>query len=460
MPGAEAKLVGVLAPGIGLTGLGDDSAEVGVGQHVHPGCRGLLPGVGGDDVLATIRGETAHPVAQDQVTRRQLAGALGRALSCGKQAGSQGRGQGGNQARDVRRGCDQTIELFRQGPGAVAHHRPGHGQEQGTILLGDLLCRAHEDPPRALHGLGFLAHRDQAQDALLQFLPVTGAVLVPDHQVHGQSLEAPIGMGLDELADQFDVGQVADAQQDDGQVTGDGIGPESGLSAPVAHEHAGLGPQPGMGVEDRGGQTGVELGIGRAGIDLAQHHLGVGPGQVEDAVGQAPILVLFDQVQARVAVLADPVDQVHGGRLFRSQGDPTADGDHRVQHRALGAGQGGGAVHRQGRARGTTAADEAGAVGLEGRPMRGRAGLHVVHGHQVEEAGWVLVVGAGAAGAEDGPVGGQDLRLDEQVAEGRVQGVGGGRGQYHLGVAGDLDGAASLGAVGEAHPAQLDVVLR
>ena len=39
VPGREAELVGVLAPGVGLAALRDDGAEVRIGQHVDPGRR-------------------------------------------------------------------------------------------------------------------------------------------------------------------------------------------------------------------------------------------------------------------------------------------------------------------------------------------------------------------------------------------------------------------------------------
>ena len=54
---------------------------------------------------------------------------------------------------------------------------------------------------------------------------------------------------------------------------------------------------------------------------------------------------------------------------------------------------------------------------------------------------------------------GQVLRLDEQLAEGRVGQVVGGRGEDDLGVARDLDLARTIAVVGHRQPAHLDVVL-
>jgi len=46
-------------------------------------------------------------------------------------------------------------------------------------------------------------HRsDQPDDLFLQSLPIYVVIFVPDHQIHGQPLEAPIGMRLHKLANQ------------------------------------------------------------------------------------------------------------------------------------------------------------------------------------------------------------------------------------------------------------------
>ena len=54
VPGREAQLVGVLAPGVGAAGFRDHAAEARVGKHVGPRRRRLLAGRRGDDVLARV----------------------------------------------------------------------------------------------------------------------------------------------------------------------------------------------------------------------------------------------------------------------------------------------------------------------------------------------------------------------------------------------------------------------
>ncbi len=78
----------------------------------------------------------------------------------------------------------------------------------------------------------------------------------------------------------------------------------------------------------------------------------------------------------------------------------------------------------------------------------------------MEQPGRVFLARARSPGAEDGLAGFDDLALHEQIAERRMQRIGGGRRQHHFGVAGDFDAARRVAPVGDADPAQFDVVLR
>jgi hypothetical protein len=83
-----------------------------------------------------------------------------------------------------------------------------------------------------------------------------------------------------------------------------------------------------------------------------------------------------------------------------------------------------------------------------------------VHRHQVQHPRRLFVERARPARAQDGAPLAQDLGLHEEIAEGRMQRIGRRRCDHHFGVTGDLDGAALPRAIGDAHPAQFDVVLR
>ena len=119
-----------------------------------------------------------------------------------------------------------------------------------------LVRRPHEDAAGSIDHVGFEARGNQPHDLFLEQLPVTGVIFVPDHQVHRQSLQAPVRVGLHELAHQIDIGRVADLQQHDRQIAGNGVAPEAGLPAAVLDEDARVGAQRGIGVDDGAGQGG------------------------------------------------------------------------------------------------------------------------------------------------------------------------------------------------------------
>ena len=261
-------------------------------------------------------------------------------------------------------------------------------------------------------------------------------------------------MRLHHLAHEVDVGGVGDLQQHDGQVAGNGVAPKPRLSAPVAHQHRRVGAQRRVGEQHRRREARVQLGVGLGRVELTQHHLTVRPGQIDDAIGQMAVEILVDQRQRDVAAVRHAGHDVQRDRLTGIEREHAADGDHRIEHRAVGARQRG-RVHRQCIGAGTGTTDEAHAVGF----ARHLLDVDAMYRHQVQHPRRLLAVRARTPGAQDGRPVAQDFGLHEQIAERRVQCVGGRRGDHHLGIAGDVDAPACRGPVGDAHAAQFDVVL-
>ena len=200
----------------------------------------------------------------------------------------------------------------------------------------------------------------------------------------------------------------------------------------------------------------VELRVGLGDVDLPQRDLAVRPGHFEGAVGEAPVLVFLGQLQAGGAALADAGDQVERDRLRGSS-------VMRWRMATMGSStdpwlpeSGAGVAQRLRVGHAVAAADEARAV----RFVRNRSEpSRAVHRHQVQHPRRLLAARARPARAQDRLPRGHDLGLHEQVAERRMQRVRGSGGEHHFGVAGHLDGPRAAGAVGDAHPAQLDVIL-
>jgi hypothetical protein len=63
----------------------------------------------------------------------------------------------------------------------------GDRLDQNAVLLRDLVRGSYENAARSIHHLGFDARGNEPYDPVVQKLPVTGAIFVPDHQIHRQS---------------------------------------------------------------------------------------------------------------------------------------------------------------------------------------------------------------------------------------------------------------------------------
>ena len=162
-------------------------------------------------------------------------------------------------------------------PAAVAQHQTSHALHEDPIFLGYLLGPPHKYTAGAVHDVGLGAPRDQAHDGVLQELTVARLLFVPDHQIDRQSFESPIGVGLDDLPHQFHLVAIRDSQQDDGQIAGDAVAPQTGLAAHVFGQDAGGGAALAARINNRAGQPGVVLGFGLRGVELLQDHLPVRP---------------------------------------------------------------------------------------------------------------------------------------------------------------------------------------
>ncbi len=468
----------ILEPGVARRTFADHRAQAGIGDHVGPRRRCRRAFTQHHHVFAAVVTEAAGTVVE-------LAGAtVGQERprvvhvlvmrGGGGQAGLNARVGDDRQPRRLLhrefqfflhrlrhkgrnpfRGGSLAPHLRNQRAVFVADHRACHRLQQDTVLVGHVLHRPHENAAGAVEQAGLRTGGHHAQDLVLQLLPVAGLAVVPDHQVGVETLLAPVGMGLHQLPDQFHVLRVGDLEQHDGQVARDGMAPQPGLSTLVLLQHARPCTQQGTGIQHVAGQALIELRLGLGGVDLAAHHLAVRPGQVEHAVGQAAVTILVQQCLATGAVGADAIHHVQLHGLLGLQHHPHADGHDRVEHRTVAAGEVGVGGQCLRGARRVATPQEARPVGFVGD----RRHVGVVHRHQMEHPRWHFVVRTRPARAQHGLLGGQDLALHEQVAEGRVRIVGGRRCQYHFGIGGDFHGARATAAVGQPQAPEFDVVL-
>src|SRR6476646_1924709 len=130
------------------------------------------------------------------------------------------------------------FELFQERAVLVIEDDAGGGLEKNTIVIRDLLETANENAAGFIEHLRFAAGCDQRGNLILQILAVNRNVLVQNHQLDRQTFRAPVGMRLNELAHEFNILQVGDAQKDQRRVARDTVGPEGALAAAVLQQNA------------------------------------------------------------------------------------------------------------------------------------------------------------------------------------------------------------------------------
>ena len=183
--------------------------------------------------------------------------------------------------------------------------------------------------------------------------------------------------------------------------------------------------------------------------------LAVRPGQLEDAVGQVAVVVLLDQRQRAVARLGDAGDDVDACRLVRLRSSRVRGSRRSDRAPSLRCRTAAPRCIARRVGDGSAAADEL----ARGRSRTRSAPTAVpctvirciIHGGRSPRR-------ARPARAEDRLPLAHELGLHEQVAERRMRASAARRRQHDLGVAGQLDRARRVAAVGDADAAQLDVV--
>ena len=241
---------------------------------------------------------------------------------------------------------------------------------------------------------------------------VAARVLVPDDQVRRQPLAPPVGVRLHGLADQLNLAQVGDADQHDGQVAADAVGPQVVLLARVAGDGLPLRPPLGRGVDHAAGEAAERLGVLLRHAELPQHDVRVCERQIAHAVVEPAVAVFLDQPVRLLVGLGHAGHDVDHAVLPRLQPHAAADADHRVQHAAVRIAQPR-VVHRNRVRQRPPAPGEGVAVGLV---------LHVaqvlaLHGHQVDHQRRAVVLRPRPTLGDDRLPTADQAGLHEQVLE-------------------------------------------
>lgn len=298
---------------------------------------------------------------------------------------------------------------------------------------------------------------DQADYGIQKVLAVSGECLGKYDQVDAQSLVAPVGVGLDYLTHQLKPGLLGYPQQYHGQVAGDAVGPQAGLSLAVAGDQARAGAQTRIGINEGPGHPHEQLGVGLSSPQRVEQDLAVRPRYLEHPIRKVVVVVLVHKGQGSGGVLPHAPDDVQLHGLPGPEMDGAADGHGRVQDRTFAARQRPWAAQGGGGDRRPAATQEPGPIRLEGDLLAHR---RLVDDHAVKEAGPGLFGRLGPSQAQDGRLFRHDLGLDEQAVKcGLFAGVEAVE-DHRFGITGNLQIAPVGREVRDDQPANFHVVLR
>jgi hypothetical protein len=190
----------------------------------------------------TIRAEAAEPVPE----RELRPGDRRRGRAGGGRPGEERRGE------RRRRWCG-AAHLAGERPLRRDQEHAGDGLQEHVVRLQYLIDAAQE------HAAGLVeAHlsgdpADHGERPVLLRLEVAARLLVHDHEVHGEAVQAPELVRQEHLAQEVARLRVVQADQQDRQVTRDPVRPQPLLAPLVSCDHRRRGAQAGAREHDRRG---------------------------------------------------------------------------------------------------------------------------------------------------------------------------------------------------------------
>ena len=431
--------------------LRDLEAEAGVRDDVDPGRRRPLPFAEDGDVLAAVVGEASQAVEELELGARPAARRRSDAGSAPGGARARAAGLGRPSARVT---CSASVpcRLSRTARAAVCSASRSRAESRSFAQDEDVpACLVPLVPRRRL------ARPDQRLERRLELLRVGVALLVQDHEVDREPLQAPVLVRAEELADDASVLRLVDADQHDRKVAGDPVGPEgrtarTRCAAAPPPAAAASGPRRGSRLARCWNRWASSAPIPRWWSWTC-------------ACVQASVTVALEG--RRVAIL---VGERHG-RLARRADERRED----EPARSRPARDGPAACRLK------IGSSTEPVVFESGRPSMTDIGVRMPRPRPRKRprsvsycapppdwpsttTTWAAqtagsVARPAAAGRQQRPEIGDRFGLDEEVGEGRVRGIGRRRRQHELGVGGQLDLPRLRPQVRERHPAELGVVL-
>jgi hypothetical protein len=198
VPGRKPEFMGVFRPGVGHAAFGHNCAEHRISQNINPGRRCYLFFGGGNNILAPVRSKSAQTVKEQQIMSRQR----GRRRRRGAVSAAW------YQARHRYFQTAALFDLVDQFSLAAGNNHISHGLKKDSVFFRHLIGISYENSAGPVFYIGDNPRGNKSHDLIMQKLPVSGVIFVPDDKVNGESFQSPVGVSLNKLTRQFYMGLI------------------------------------------------------------------------------------------------------------------------------------------------------------------------------------------------------------------------------------------------------------
>ena len=349
-PRRQLILPAVARPGVAGPALGDLEAERGIRDDVDPGRGRPLPLSEDGDVLPPVVDEPSQPVEELELRagRRRVVGGRGSRRAAA--------GRGGRARRD-----SGTRELLRER--AVSTQEDGsRGRLQG-IALGRLEQVLPQDEDLAVCLVPLVTRRrlarpDQRLERRLELLHVGVRPLVQNDEIDRQPLQAPVLVRAEELSDDASILRLVDADQDDGEVAGDPVGPQGRRPGRILPQHHRRGPKRRVRVKNPARKILEQASLVHANPEMVELDLRPRPGKRDRPLERRGVAILVGERHGGFARRADERGEDEPCALSRRETNSPPETEDWIEHRAGRVRQGPPVDDRHRRTDPATPADE------------------------------------------------------------------------------------------------------
>ncbi|OQA74743.1 MAG: hypothetical protein BWY31_04742 [Lentisphaerae bacterium ADurb.Bin242] len=225
-PRSQPELMGILAPGIGVSAFRDHGTKIRIREHIDPRRWRPLLARRRDDIFPSVPGKSSQAVKENQIRplsnfRVILAGIFP---------------AGWDKRKRVHFRLCHVFQLFRQSSASIRNNNPRHCLDKNPVFFRYLVGPPQKNTSLpACFSLG--RGRNQTADPFAERITINGTVLIPDHKIHNQSLQPPVGVGLDHLHHKIDIVLVLNPYEDNREIPRDAVTPKIRLAPHVPSQN-------------------------------------------------------------------------------------------------------------------------------------------------------------------------------------------------------------------------------